>query len=144
LQRDRCVNHRQPEDKCRGHSIRKVGFVGARLDLDPAYVEKRSACLSALVAKYNVNYSRLDDVPGPGDPIDQNVLVELPAYARLEQYRQASQAVQVARMARKLLPADQSRAFAASLEKDVPALFIVTAGRSAQGGTDVTESKGKD
>lgn len=122
----------------------KFGFVGARLDLDPAYIEKRSACLSALVAKYNVNYSRFDNVPGPGDPIDQNVLVELPAYARLEQYRQASQAVQVARMARKLLPADQSRAFAASLEKDVPALSIVTAGRSAQGGTDVTESKGKD
>jgi hypothetical protein len=111
-----------------------VGFVGAQLELDLAYIRQRTACFSALIAAYNVNYSRLDNVPGPGDPIDQNVLAELPAYARLEQYQQARQALKLVGMARKLLKEDQARAYAASLVKDVPTLSIATAARKPQQG----------
>ncbi len=81
-----------------------VGFVGAQLALDPEYTRQLSVCWTAMIAKYNASHSRLDNVPGSGDPINEDIIARLPAYARQERYRQALQAISLSRMAKVLLP----------------------------------------
>lgn len=104
-----------------------VGFVGAQLELDPEYNRQRGACFAALVAQYNVNYERLSKVPGRGDPIDEGMIARLPAYARVEQYRRAQDALALARMAKKLLPAEDAISYARSMVNEIPVLSISTA-----------------
>jgi hypothetical protein len=120
-----------------------VGFVGAQLELDADYNRQRSACFAALVAQYNVNYERLSNVPGPGDPIDEDMIARLPAYARVEQYRQARQALTLARMAKKLLPAEDATLYARSLAKEIPVLSIAIAdGRKTDTKSKLTGDSG--
>lgn len=99
-----------------------VGFVGAQIELDPAYAQQRTLCWTALTAKYKLQFDRLSKVPGPGDPIDQAALTRLPAYARLERYQQTRTAITLSRMAQALLPAEAARTFAKALVEEMPAV----------------------
>jgi hypothetical protein len=99
-----------------------VGFVGVQIALDPEYTRQRTACFAAMVAQYNKNFKRLDEVPGPGDPVNQDMIAQLPAYARIEQYRMAREALMLSRMAKALLPAKDARDYAMSLVDAIPAV----------------------
>ena len=101
-----------------------VGFVGAQIELDPAYNRQRTACWSALVAQYNKRFKRLSNVPGPRDPINEHVIAQLPAYARIERYRQAREALMLTRMAKALLPAEDARDYALSLIDTIPVVAL--------------------
>jgi hypothetical protein len=101
-----------------------IGFVGAAIILDPAYNRQRAACFAALVAQYNVDFDRLSNVPGPGDPIDERVIAQLPAYARLERYRQSREALMLLRMANAVLPAEDAGVFARSLVDTIPVVAL--------------------
>jgi hypothetical protein len=97
-----------------------VGFVGVQLALDPEYTRQRTACFAALVAQYNKQFKRLSDDPRPGDPINEHQIAQLPAYARIERYRQAREALMLARMAKVLLPAKDAQDYAKSLVDVIP------------------------
>lgn len=101
-----------------------IGFVGAAVSLDPAYNRQRSACFAALVAQYNVNFDRLSNEPGRGDPIDERVIAQLPAYARIERYRQSREALMLLRMANAVLPAEDAGVFALSLLDTIPVVAL--------------------
>ncbi|MEO8411855.1 MAG: hypothetical protein ABI478_14905, partial [Propionivibrio sp.] len=101
-----------------------IGFVGAAMVLDPAYNRQRTACFAALVAQYNVDFDRLSKVPGPGDPIDERVIAQLPAYARIERYRQSREALMLLRMANAILPAENAGVFARSLVDTIPVVAL--------------------
>lgn len=102
-----------------------VGFVGVQIALDPEYTRQRTACFAAMVAQYNKEFNRLSDVPGPGDPINTHMIAQLPAYARIERYRQAREALMLTRMAHALLPAQDARDYAVSLVDAIPAVALV-------------------
>jgi hypothetical protein len=102
-----------------------IGFVGVQLVLDSDYNRQRTACFKALIELYNQNHDRLDKVPGRGDPINYDVIAQLPAYARIEQYRQAQGALILAQMAKVLLPPESAQSYASSLVNQIPVLSML-------------------
>jgi hypothetical protein len=76
------------------------------------------------VAQYNKRFKRLSNVPGPRDPINEHVIAQLPAYARIERYRQAREALMLTRMAKALLPAEDARDYALSLIDTIPVVAL--------------------
>ena len=105
-----------------------VGFVGQRLELDPAYRARWEACLKALTAEYKRNYTRERQLPGDDDDglltINTGVLNELPAWTRVLQYERSARAADLERMARAILPRDAADELTAAVLADSPELAM--------------------
>ncbi|MGA7317454.1 MAG: hypothetical protein WBX22_26185 [Silvibacterium sp.] len=103
--------------------ILTIGFVGAELTVDPDYEHQRAECEKA-AAKMFKNIPNTKSKVKIGDPVEfsPTVLVELPAYARVQQYDRARRAVSLSQMAYASLPKETAKALTASLLHDVPAL----------------------
>ena len=100
-----------------------VGVVGTVLEVEQAYIDKKSDCYRAMLKRYTdqhivtgrtwrqrgINYE------------DIGTLV-LPGYARFSQYLQARQAAKVAQAAYALLEQDEAQVFVDNLVAGVPAL----------------------
>lgn len=111
-----------------------VGFVGAELVADPAYIDAVGRCHHAMLKKYMDDYLPLGR-PGPGDPIkfDPTILnLGLPAYARLAGHQQLQETGKLIRAAAHVLEPDDARAFAGYLLRSQPALV-----RTVQGPQEV-------
>jgi hypothetical protein len=102
-----------------------VGFVGAKLTLDPEYQRERAACLKDVARAFGrVDQEERHLPKNPGGPVETNpgILNSVPAYARLAGYNQARKAVIVAQMARVALPAKAADSLISALVADTPAL----------------------
>lgn len=109
-----------------------VGFAGAELKLDPVYTKNREKCIKALTRKFRgLNKSEIGypKPPGPVE-IDLGVLSDIPAYARLGEYRRARRALTIALLADVVHSKETARAITASLMLDNPALKAALATRS--------------
>lgn len=101
-----------------------VGFVGAELVDDAAYVEATRRCYGGMLAKYVEVYKPLGRI-GPGDPINYDVTIlnqTLPAYSRLSGYRQLRETIKLIRAADHLLDTEDAHSFIGHLLRAVPAL----------------------
>jgi hypothetical protein len=102
-----------------------VGFVGAKLSLDEDYTRQRDACNEWLKEQFDKVKRKLRvGRPRPGEPIElgPEVLVELPAWTRIENFERARDALTFAAIARETLPPDIAARFAESLLVDSPEL----------------------
>ena len=116
-----------------------VGFLGAKLTLDPEYQREREACLKDVARVFKERFvGGRPQIPiDPGGPVELHpgVLNAVPAYARLAQYNQARKALTVAQMARAVLPPDAAESLTASLIADTPALQAALSRTAARGVT---------
>jgi hypothetical protein len=114
-----------------------VGFLGAKLTLDPEYERERAACLKDVARMFKERaVGGRPHVPiHPGGPveIDPGVLNAVPAYARLGQYNQARKALTVAQMASAVLPAAAAKSLVTALLADTPALQAAVSRTAARG-----------
>jgi hypothetical protein len=103
----------------------EVGFVGAKLTLDPEYERERAACLKDAARAFSrVNQKDRHLPKNPGGPVETNpgILNSVPAHARLKGYNQARKALIVAQMARVALPEKAADSLISALVADTPAL----------------------
>jgi hypothetical protein len=101
-----------------------VGFVGADLVADPAYIDALGRCHHAMLKKYMDEYLPMGR-PGPGDPIqfDPTVLnIGLPAYARVAGHQQLQETGKLIRAAAHVLEPDDAHEFVGYLLRSQPAL----------------------
>jgi hypothetical protein len=101
-----------------------VGFVGADLVADPAYIDALGRCHHAMLKKYMDDYLPMGR-PGPGDPIqfDPTVLnIGLPAYARVAGHQQLQETGKLIRAAAHVLEPDDAHEFVGYLLRSQPAL----------------------
>jgi hypothetical protein len=103
-----------------------VGFVGAEVVLDPAYVHAHQACGDAAKAFFRSHEPTLTHTPHPGEPVelDPGVIAVLPAYARLDQFLQARHALALTRLAAATQPADVASAYLRATMTRLPILQI--------------------
>jgi hypothetical protein len=110
-----------------------IGFVGTALTMDPEYTNQKKACEKAAKAKIGSAAGKLPQgKPKFGDPVQfgSEVEGEIPAYARLHEYKRAKNAIDLARLAYGTLPHETARLLTNSLISNVPALQAAIAVRA--------------
>ena len=110
-----------------------VGFVGSELVLDPIYVQARDACHKGIADLFSGAAKKAKSrKPRPGEEVEINpgVLVDVPAWARVEAFARARQAVELAELARAELPRAEARKFIKSLVATTPALTAALSART--------------
>lgn len=103
-----------------------IGFVGAELELEPAYVEQHRACQKALHEAFDRSDTVVWGRPRPGEPveIDPVVLAALPAYARVARYNEVREAIELIQAAGWVYDREQAAAIKSALLIRVPLLGI--------------------
>jgi hypothetical protein len=94
-----------------------VGYVGAVLEIEQAWIDQKSACLTAMLRRYTEQHiSTGRTIRQEGINYDRGIqLITLPAYARVAQYEQTREAIKLIHAAHDLLEPDQARTFIDSL-----------------------------
>lgn len=114
-----------------------VGFVGAKLTVDPEYQREREACIKAATKMFKDKYvgGRVKVPTHPGGPVEvgPDILAAIPAYARLSQYNEARKALRLSQVAYMVLPAEVAANLTAALVADTPALQAALSRSSANG-----------
>jgi hypothetical protein len=105
-----------------------VGFLGAELTIDPEYLRQKAECAKA-ASKMFRGIAQTTPKVKLGDPVEfePGILGEVPAYARLDQYARAKEAVELAYSAYAVIPKEIAHALTTSLISDVPALQAAVA-----------------
>jgi hypothetical protein len=102
----------------------RIGFEGSQVLLEDAYVEQRTACIVAMLGRYQVQYKPDRRIrPEEGINWDPGILFkDLPAYVRPSQYEGIKWLARWARAAQRILDPQQARLAMASLRAEARAL----------------------
>ncbi|WEK21492.1 MAG: hypothetical protein P0Y49_10120 [Candidatus Pedobacter colombiensis] len=105
----------------------QIGFVGVEISVDPEYTRQLTACIQAATKMFkDLGKTQPSKKIKKGDPIefDPQILNDIPAYARVDQYERAKRVLDISRIAHRTLPLKTAQALTASLVLDVPSLQI--------------------
>ncbi len=100
-----------------------AGVVGTVLEVEQAYIDKKSACFTAMLKKYKEQYILTGKKwRQRGINYEDIGSLVLPGYAKFSQYQLARQAAKLTAAAHALLDQDQAQIFVDNVVASVPAL----------------------